>query len=71
MKKQLIISIGREYGSRGHQIGEKLAERLGIDLYDRNLLDEVAIANGASAKELSKYDEIDDIDCDQSKPVWH
>lgn len=57
MKKQLIISIGREYGSRGHQIGEKLAERLGINLYDRNLLDEVAIANGASAKELSKYDE--------------
>ncbi len=57
MKKQLIISIGREYGSRGHQIGEKLAAKLGIDLYDRNLLDEVAVQNGADAKELSKYDE--------------
>ena len=57
MEKQLIITIGRQYGSRGHQIGEKLAEKLGIELYDRNLLDEVAIANGATSEELSKYDE--------------
>lgn len=57
MKKQIIISIGREYGSRGHQIGEKLAEKLDIYMYDRNLLDEVAIQNGVSAAELSNYDE--------------
>lgn len=57
MEKQLIITIGRQYGSRGHQIGEKLAEKMGIELYDRNLLDEVAVANGANREELSKYDE--------------
>lgn len=57
MEKQLIISIGREYGSRGHQIGDILAKKLDIELYDRNILDEVAIQNGADAKDLSKYDE--------------
>ena len=57
MKKQLIISIGREYGSRGHEIGEKLSKKLGLDLYDRNILDEVAIQNGANVEDLSKYDE--------------
>ena len=56
MKKQLIISIGREYGSRGHEIGEKLSKKLGLDLYDRNILDEVAIQNGANVEDLSKYD---------------
>jgi len=57
MEKQLIISIGREYGSRGHQIGELLAKKLDIYLYDRNLLDEVAKENGVSAADLSYYDE--------------
>ena len=30
MSEQVIISIGREYGSGGHEIAEKLAERGGI-----------------------------------------
>ena len=29
-KKQLIISVGREYGSGGHVIAEELAKRFGI-----------------------------------------
>lgn len=40
--KQLIISVGREYGSGGHVIAEKLAERFGLALYDSNLLTCVA-----------------------------
>ena len=36
--KQLIISVGREYGSGGHVIAEKLAEKFGLRLYDSNLL---------------------------------
>lgn len=42
MEKQLIISIGREYGSGGHEIAEKLAKHYGIQLLDHNLLDEIA-----------------------------
>ena len=34
MAKQRIIAIGREYGSGGHKIGEILAKKYGIPLYD-------------------------------------
>ncbi|MCR5219239.1 AAA family ATPase [Treponema sp.] len=55
--KQLIISIGREYGSGGHEIGRKLAEKLNLDFYDRNLLDEIAHIKNSDAELLKKYDE--------------
>lgn len=35
---KLIITIGRQYGSGGNEIGRKLAEELGIDFYDKNIL---------------------------------
>ena len=57
MEKQIIISISREYGSGGHEIGRKLAEKLGLPFYDRNLLDEVAKNSGSDVSELSAYDE--------------
>ena len=42
MEKKTIITIGRQYGSGGHEIGEKLAERLGIKFYDNSLIDRVS-----------------------------
>lgn len=42
MEKQLIISVGREYGSGGHEIAEKLSKHYKIPLLDHNLLDEIA-----------------------------
>ena len=42
MGEQLIISIGREYGSGGHAIAEILAKRFELPMYDRNLLDHIA-----------------------------
>lgn len=42
MEKQLIISVGREFGSGGHEIAEKLAKHYGLQLLDHNLLDEIA-----------------------------
>lgn len=36
-KTNTIITIGREYGSAGRQIGYKVAEDLGIKLYDREM----------------------------------
>lgn len=38
----MIITIGREFGSCGHIIGHKLAERLGIKYYDKESLAEEA-----------------------------
>ena len=40
-KPKIIITIGREFGSGGGEIGHRLAERLGITLYDRQV-DEMA-----------------------------
>lgn len=57
MEKQIIISISREYGSGGHEIGRKLAEKLSIPFYDRNLLDEIAKKSGSDVSDLVEYDE--------------
>ena len=37
-EKKLIITIGRQYGSGGSEIGAKLAEALGLNFYDKNIL---------------------------------
>lgn len=58
MEKQLIISIGREFGSGGHEIGEMLAKHYGLDLYDKNLLQKIADEKSIDADKLEKYDEV-------------
>lgn len=57
MEKQLIISIGREFGSGGHVIAEALAKRFNIPMYDHNLLDHIAEEKNLNAEELKKFDE--------------
>ncbi len=55
--EQLIISIGREFGTAGHEIAEKLAEHYGLPLYDQNLLDEIAEKRNVDGKKLKEFDE--------------
>lgn len=57
MEKQLIISVGREYGSGGHEIAEKLAKHYGIQLLDHNLLDEIAAKKNVKMDHLRELDE--------------
>lgn len=57
MKEQLIISIGREFGSGGHVIAQMLSDNYQIPLYDYNLLREITIQRNLDAAELEKYDE--------------
>lgn len=57
MKQRLIICIGRQHGSGGRVLGRMLAERLGIDFYDKRLLEEVARAEHMSMEELEQHDE--------------
>ena len=33
-----IITVGRQFGSGGREIGEKLAEKLGIKCYDKDII---------------------------------
>lgn len=58
MEKQMIISIGREFGSGGHEIAEHLAKRLSLPFYDRNLLDEIAKEKEVSGHTLKQFDEV-------------
>ena len=48
MKNPLIITIGREYGSGGRQIGQALAKRLGISYYDKEIITLAAQKSGLS-----------------------
>lgn len=45
MEQNIIITIGREFGSEGHEIGKKLSEKIGVPLYDKDLLG-LAAKNG-------------------------
>lgn len=47
--KSTIICIGRQYGSGGREIGEKLAERLGVVCYDKLIIGQTAKEAGLSA----------------------
>lgn len=52
-----IICIGREYGSGGREIGEKLSRRLGIPCYDKLLIKKAALDTGMNEEFLAKADE--------------
>lgn len=55
--EQLIISVGREFGSGGRVIAEALAKRFDIPIYDRHLITAIAEKTGLSADEIEKYNE--------------
>ncbi|PHU40216.1 cytidylate kinase [Pseudobutyrivibrio ruminis] len=55
---QFIISVGREYGSGGHEIASILSEKFNIPMYDRNMLDQMAEKNGIDSEELHKHEEM-------------
>lgn len=57
MDKQVIIAISREYGSGGHEIAKIIADDMGLNLYDRSLLDEIAREKDIKIEYLEKYDE--------------
>lgn len=55
--KHTIITIGREFGSGGHKVGQILSDQLGIAYYDKELLT-LAIERGEIREEkFAKYDE--------------
>ncbi|MDY2606833.1 MAG: cytidylate kinase-like family protein, partial [Lachnospiraceae bacterium] len=57
MDKHTIITIGRQYGSGGREIGQKLAERLGIKCYDNELLSIAAKESGLCQEVFEAHDE--------------
>ena len=52
-----IITIGRQFGSAGREIGEKVAEYFGIKYYDKELLTRAAKETGNSQEKLENHEE--------------
>lgn len=52
-----VITIGRQLGSGGHEIGEKVAAKLGISFYDKKLLEIMAAKTGLDISYLQQIDE--------------
>ncbi len=57
MNKKTVITIGRQFGSGGHEVGIKLAERLGIKCYDKELLTRAAKESGLCEEIFENHDE--------------
>ena len=57
MAKKLVITIARQYGSGGREIGERIAELLGIPIYDKELITEAAANGNLNEDVLKNVDE--------------
>ena len=53
----MIITIGRQHGSGGHEIAQALSETLGFKVYDKEIVDHAAENSNFSREILSSYDE--------------
>ncbi|MGM9630910.1 AAA family ATPase [Butyricicoccus sp.] len=56
MKANTIITISRQYGSQGREVGQELANRLGIPYYDRALITLAAKESGFSEELFDQLD---------------
>lgn len=52
-----VIVIGRQYGSGGHDIGKALAEKLGYEFYDQEIIEVIAGTTGMSSDFISRQEE--------------
>ena len=52
-----IITISREFGSGGRTIGRRVAEKLGIPFYDKELVDQIAVESGFSPNYIEEHGE--------------
>ena len=57
MAKKIIITIARQYGSGGREIGERVANALNIPIYDKELITEVAAKGNLNEEVIKSADE--------------
>lgn len=55
--KNIIITIAREYGSGGHQLGEMLSKELGIKLYDKEFIGMAAKRSGMDENFIARNEQ--------------
>ena len=59
--KHFVITISREYGSGGRLIGQALAERFGIDFYDKEIINMLMEESGFTRETIEEWKEKKDI----------
>ena len=57
MEKHILITVGRQFGSGGKPVGDALSEKLGIPIYDKELITEAARQSGYSPDFFLRSDE--------------
>lgn len=57
-KQPVIIAIGRQFGSGGHEIGQELAKRLGYSFYDQEIIRLAAGTTGYAPEYIEKKEEM-------------
>ena len=55
-EEKFIITISRQFGTGGHEIGAELARRLGVKLLDKQILNEVATRMGTVEDAVEKIE---------------
>jgi len=53
----LVVTVSREYGSGGHDVGEAVAHRLGVPFYDRALIDRTARELGRTPEHVANAEQ--------------
>ena len=55
-EEKFVITISRQFGTGGHEIGAELARRLGVKLLDKQILNEVAARINAVEEAVEKIE---------------
>ena len=61
-EEKFVITISRQFGTGGHEIGAELARRLGVKLLDKQILNEVAARINAVEEAVEKIE--------ARNPIW-
>ena len=56
MDSKYVVTISRQFGSLGRPIAKKLSGRLGINYYDRDIVDVAAKKTGFTINDISNID---------------
>ena len=65
MSGSYVINIGRQLGSGGKEIGEKLAARLGIDFYDKELIKRADCVENFLKKRMKRLHKVLSVGCSE------
>lgn len=57
LKKQIIITVSREYGSGGRYVAKLVADKLGIKLYDKDIINQLANKTGLSPEYIENTEQ--------------